>query len=97
MQENYVSVRNLSEQEAREIYSQLPKEKLIDMLIECNKTLDMVLEKKQYVPSISFKDYYDCSDWANCSNPHHGPLIYSNSGTWTSSSTISTANIDKIQ
>ena len=101
---NHVSVRNLTEAEAREVYSGMPKEKLIDMLIQCNKIIDDFYNRGNgAVTDIprrnSFGEYYDCSDWAHCSNPYHDcincPLMFSGTGTWTSlSTTISISDID---
>jgi len=99
-QNNYVSVRKLSREEAREIYANMPKEKLIDMLIACNETLDDLYEQQIATPyqNVPYGVYYNCSDWAHCSNPHHDcincPLMYSSGvGIYTSSSsTISVSD-----
>lgn len=43
MHNRNVTVRNLTEEEARKTYSEMPKETLIEMLIQLNKELDNAL------------------------------------------------------
>ncbi len=43
IQNRNVTVRNLTEDEARKVYSEMPKETLIEMLIQLNKDLDNAL------------------------------------------------------
>lgn len=93
MENDYLRVEPLSEEDLKKAYSQLPKEKLIDMLITSNKALELAMKDQ----SISYKNYYDCSDWAHCSNPFHDcincPLMnYNNYTTSATSSTISVAD-----
>ena len=70
---------NVSEEELRKIYEQTPKEKLIDMLIESNRVIEILQKSKNNTNN--YKDYYDCSDWRHCSNPFHDcincPLMFS--------------------
>ena len=92
--ENFVSVRKLTEDEARHVYSEMSKQKLIDMLIQCNKVIDdlydriMDTDNRTYIPLTNIPgsgnyNYYDCSDWEHCKNPFHDcvgcPLMFSGS------------------
>lgn len=69
---NFVSVRPLTEEEARLVYSKMKKEKLIDMLIACNKLVDSLyaeLSKSDHpYPAYEYRNL-DCTDWAHCRNP----------------------------
>lgn len=69
---NFVSVRPLTEEEARKVYSKMKKEKLIEMLIACNKLVDSLyaeLGRREHpFPGYEYHNL-DCTDWAHCRNP----------------------------
>lgn len=65
---------NLSDDELYKKYAQIPKEKLLQMLISRDRQIDelmkQLLNKQSYYTNSVSKNYYDCSDWEHCSNPH---------------------------
>ena len=66
-----VTIRQLTREEARKIYSKKSKAELIDMLIACNDALDAALLGSRnpiYVP-VPTQDNQNCTDWAHCPNP----------------------------
>jgi len=73
---NFVSVRQLTEDEARKIYMKMTKAKLVEMLIACNKAMDALYEqmggaeKTIIYPSAPNDDWnLACTDWLHCRNP----------------------------
>lgn len=71
-QNNFVSVRLFTDEEAKAVYSKMKKEKLIEMLIAANKLVDSLYaelsERNHQLPAYEYKNL-DCSDWAHCKNP----------------------------
>lgn len=63
------SIKFASEEEARNFYKSLSKERLIDIIIELtNEKPKDEIRSVPYIPSNS-GNYYDCSDWKHCGNP----------------------------
>lgn len=85
---NFVQRVYMSDEELTKMYMKMSKAELVKMLIACNKALEL-MEKPQYIQPNTWNKYYDCSDWAHCSNPFHDcincPLMFNhgNGTNWT--------------
>ena len=64
----------LSDDEIYKKYAQHPKEKLLQILIakvhQIDELMIQLCKKHDYYKNSVTKNYYDCSDWEHCSNPH---------------------------
>ena len=69
----FVQIVEQTDEEKFKMYNKLPKKEIIRMLIQANKLLDSLYQQqpmKINYPETQGGNYYDCSDWSHCSNPH---------------------------
>lgn len=101
-----MNLRNITEEETRNFLATLNKERLIDMIVDMLKNEKQDKEEQLKIPiqpfPFSSEGYYNCSDWAHCSNPHRDcfncPLRYSGSGgTWTTSTGTIVSNNEPMK